>query len=98
MEQVTQEALQKAFPHGITVAQDGEGQNFDMVHVAVRTEGPKLAVLGWAYPNKDMLFFPEEVTVRDDGDWIFKSQGRMYRFAALDEKKANDLKSLLAEF
>jgi len=89
--------LLAACPHGATVATEGGRQNFDMVGIAAREVDGAPALLGWAYPNKDMWFFPEQIVVRDDGDWTFSSNGVRHRFAPQSKERADALDSMMAE-
>ena len=61
-------------------------------------EDGRTVVLGWGWPNKDFYFVPEDVVEKPDGDWLFKSDGRMYRFAPLSAEKAKTLMQKMDEF
>lgn len=94
---MTQEALDKAFPHGVVVAQEGEVPNFELVELEVDEEDGKTFIFGWAYPNKDMWFWPEDVMLNADGDWVFHSEGKRFRFSNLSEEKSKQVKSMMEE-
>lgn len=89
--------LLAACPHGATVATEGGRQNFDIVGIVVREVDGAPALLGWAYPNKDMWFFPEQIVMRGDGDWTFSSKGIRLRFAPLSKERADAVDSMMAE-
>lgn len=97
MDEVTQEALDAVFPYGVVVAQDGERPNYNMIDLKVMPDESKLVLLGWAYPNKDMFFFPTGIELDGDGDWIFRSEGQRYRFAPLSEEAAKQERSMMLE-
>lgn len=94
---MTQSELNKSFPHGVTVAKEGEAPNFNMVDLEIQDLDGKTAVLGWAYPNKDIWLIPEDVMVQEDGDWLFHSEGTLYRFSPLTAKQGKAEKSMMAE-
>jgi len=98
VDEVTQEELHRAFPHGVIVAQEGERPNFEMVDVEVGEDQGKTVVIGWALPMKDMVFYPEDIMVREDGDWVFHSEGRRFRFAPLSAEQEKAIKTTMKEF
>lgn len=83
-------------PHGVMVAQDGDGQNYELVGLEVHEIDGELAILGWAYPNKDMWFFPADIVVREDGNWLFNSLGRRFRFAPLSAQAEDSVQGAAA--
>ncbi len=97
MDEVTQKALDAAFPYGVEVAQEGDAPNRYLVNLQVGEDNGKVAILGWAYPNKDMIYYPEDVMVREDGDWIFHSGGTRYRFGPLTKEQGKKQKNMMAE-
>lgn len=97
MDEVTQDQLDKAFPHGATVATQGDSQNFKIVGLEADELDGKAAIFGWAYPNKDIWLVPEDVSVQDDGDWLFHSNGSLVRLSPLTKAQGDAERSMMSE-
>jgi hypothetical protein len=80
--------VRKAFPHGVKVVSELGMRS--LVGLEVRESDVGTFMLGWTYPNKDIVYPLNAVQEREDG-WVIVVEGVRHLLTPLDKKTADML-------